>query len=68
LGQGRGNAKAFLEEHREIAKEIETKIYAALGIGKDLVKPIEQRDGQQANGSGELQDSQAVRTPASQAA
>jgi recombination protein RecA len=51
LGQGRSNAKAFLDEHPEIAKEIETKIYAALGIGRDLVKPIEQPDGQQANGS-----------------
>jgi len=44
LGQGRGNAKAFLEEHPETAKEIEGKIYAALGIGRDLVKPIEGRD------------------------
>jgi recombination protein RecA len=44
LGQGRGNAKAFLEEHPEIAKEIEAKIYAALGLSRDLVKPIESRD------------------------
>ena len=44
LGQGRGNAKAFLDEHQDIAKEIETKIYAALGIGQDLVKPIEHSD------------------------
>jgi recombination protein RecA len=41
LGQGRGNAKAFLEEHPELAKEIEAKIYAALGLSRDLVKPIE---------------------------
>jgi recombination protein RecA len=41
LGQGRNNAKAFLDEHQEIAKEIESKIYAALGIGQDLVAPIE---------------------------
>ena len=34
LGQGRGNAKAFLDEHPEVAKEIEGKIYAALGIGR----------------------------------
>ncbi len=67
LGQGRSNAKAFLEEHPEIAKEIEAKIYAALGIGHDLVKPIEQRDGQQANGSGNLQDAQPIRA-ASEAA
>ena len=43
LGQGRGNAKAFLDEHQEMAKEIEAKIYAALGIGRDLVKAIEPR-------------------------
>jgi recombination protein RecA len=44
LGQGRNNAKGFLDEHQEIAKEIEAKVYAALGIGQDLVAPIE-RDG-----------------------
>jgi recombination protein RecA len=44
LGQGRGNAKAFLDEHQDTAKEIEDKIYAALGIGHDLVKPIEAHD------------------------
>src|SRR5204862_627048 len=32
LGQGRNNAKAFLREHPETAREIEAKIYAALGI------------------------------------
>ncbi|HEY0343636.1 MAG TPA: recombinase RecA [Solirubrobacteraceae bacterium] len=42
LGQGRNNAKAFLDQHQEIAKEIESKVYAALGIGQDLVAPIEQ--------------------------
>ena len=41
LGQGRSNAKAFLDEHQEVAKEIEAKVYAALGIGQDLVAPIE---------------------------
>ena len=41
LGQGRNNAKAFLDEHAEIAKEIEGKVYEALGIGQDLVKPID---------------------------
>ena len=45
LGQGRNNAKAFLDEHQEIAKEIEGKIYEALGIGQDLVTPIEPRRG-----------------------
>jgi recombination protein RecA len=41
LGQGRNNSKSFLDEHQEVAKEIEAKIYAALGIGQDLVAPIE---------------------------
>jgi recombination protein RecA len=68
LGQGRGNAKAFLEEHPEIAREIEAKIYAVLGIGRDLVKPIEQRSGQ-ANGSrDDLQEVQPTRAPTTQAA
>jgi len=41
LGQGRNNAKAFLNEHVEIAKEIESKIYEALGVNRDLVTPID---------------------------
>jgi recombination protein RecA len=41
LGQGRNNAKAFLVEHPEIAREIEEKIYAALGLSRDLVAPID---------------------------
>ena len=45
LGQGRNNAKAYLDEHLEVAKEIESKIYAALGIGQDLVTPIEREPG-----------------------
>src|SRR5580693_2652079 len=44
LGQGRAAAKAFLDEHPETAKEIEEKIYAVLGVGRDLVKEIEQRE------------------------
>jgi len=35
LGQGRNNAKAFLNEHVEVAKEIEAKIYEALGVDRD---------------------------------
>ncbi len=44
LGQGRNNAKAYLDEHLEVAKEIEAKIYVALGIGQDLVTPIERSE------------------------
>jgi recombination protein RecA len=32
LGQGRNNAKAFLAEHDDLAKEIQDKIYAAVGL------------------------------------
>jgi recombination protein RecA len=35
LGQGRNNAKGFLDEHQDRAKEIEDKIYAAMGISRD---------------------------------
>ena len=42
LGQGRNNSKQFLDEHQEISKEIESKVYEALGLGdQDLVQPIE---------------------------
>jgi len=41
LGQGRNNAKIHLDENPAMAKEIEDKIYTALGIGKDLVTPID---------------------------
>jgi recombination protein RecA len=45
LGQGRNNAKGYLEEHPEIAKEIEGRIYEALGVGQDLVTPIDREPG-----------------------
>jgi recombination protein RecA len=41
LGQGRNNAKGFLDEHPEVAREIEAKIYELLKIDTDLVAPIE---------------------------
>ena len=45
LGQGRNNAKGYLDEHLEVAKEIEAKIYEALGLGdQDLVQPIDRED------------------------
>src|SRR6059058_5507850 len=41
LGQGRNNAKGYLDQHPEVAKEIEGKIYEVLGVNQDLVEPIE---------------------------
>ena len=35
IGQGRNNAKGYLVEHPEVAREIEDKIYDALGIDRD---------------------------------
>jgi recombination protein RecA len=38
LGQGRNNAKVYLDEHPEVASEIETKIYATLGIDREVFR------------------------------
>jgi recombination protein RecA len=47
LGQGRNNAKQFLDDNPEIAKEIESRIYEALGVDRDqLAAPIERHDGE----------------------
>jgi recombination protein RecA len=42
LGQGRNNAKLYLEEHPEMAKEIEGRIYEAVGVSTSLVVPIDE--------------------------
>ena len=47
LGQGRNNAKTYLEEHPEMATEIEQRIYTAVGVSKSLVLPIEHVDGEE---------------------
>jgi recombination protein RecA len=41
LGQGRNNVKKFLDEHPEIAREIEAKVYEALSFDRDLVAEID---------------------------
>jgi recombination protein RecA len=41
LGQGRPNAKAHLDANPAVAREIEEKIYAALGLSRDAVTPID---------------------------
>src|ERR687887_214359 len=40
IGQGRNNAKGYLEENPEVASEIESKIYEALGIERDMPPPL----------------------------
>jgi recombination protein RecA len=68
LGQGRGNAKAFLDDHPEIAKQIEAKIYTALGINQGAAQPIEPRADQPAGGNGSQADLPAVRPVSEKAA
>ncbi len=60
LGQGRNNAKGFLDEHQEIAREIEAKIYAATGADRDLVAPIEREDDVAAPVLADLPDVEAA--------
>jgi len=40
IGQGRNNAKGYLVEHPEVAAEVESKIYEALGIDRDHAAPV----------------------------
>ena len=46
IGQGRNNAKAYLREHPEMVKEIEAKIYEAVGIGTvaEIPAPAEEAE------------------------
>src|SRR3989475_9551705 len=44
IGQGRGNAKAYLRDNPAVAKQLEEKIYAAPRPCKSAVTPID-RDG-----------------------
>ena len=50
LGQGRGNAKAYLREQPGIAKEIEAKIYAAVGVEPPGRAPLAEVAAEGANG------------------
>jgi recombination protein RecA len=42
IGQGRENAKGFLEENPEMAAEVEAKVREALGIGGSAADPVEE--------------------------
>jgi recombination protein RecA len=44
LGQGRHNAKLYLDDNATIAKEIEERIYATLGLDDSLVEEIAHAD------------------------
>lgn len=36
IGQGKDNAREYLKEHSDIAKEIESKIRAAVGVADQV--------------------------------
>ena len=65
LGQGKENVRSFLAENEDVAKEIEARLLAALGIGE----PDEQQDDQaggtaksgSAGGGSERREGPAVR-------
>jgi recombination protein RecA len=40
IGQGRNNAKSYLVEHREVANELEERIYEAMGMARGPAAPI----------------------------
>jgi recombination protein RecA len=44
IGQGKDNAREYLKEHPEIAREIESRIRAALGVGTAAATASEQKD------------------------
>jgi len=41
LGQGRGNVKAYLRENPDIAREIEQKVYVAVGLQQPAMAVVE---------------------------
>jgi recombination protein RecA len=45
IGQGRNNAKAYLVEHPEIAREIENKVYETMGMARTAAPLIADEDG-----------------------
>jgi len=68
LGQGRANAKAYLDEHEDVAKEISDKIYSALGLNQDLVQEIEHPEDEAATGNGSGDETRVAALAGEQAA
>jgi recombination protein RecA len=64
LGQGRNNAKAYLRENPALAKEIEGKVYAAVGMvpggGAPLPAPTEVAGGAGAEVGAEAESPEPV--------
>jgi len=59
LGQGRGNAKAHLDANPAIAKEIEEKVYVALGITREPPTPMNNASAGSPSGAGDAKNGSA---------
>ncbi|MBT9590045.1 MAG: recombinase RecA, partial [Thiobacillus sp.] len=44
IGQGKDNAREYLKEHPEIAREIEAKVRAAVGVNASGTAPAIEAD------------------------
>jgi recombination protein RecA len=66
LGQGRGNVKSYLRENPTIAKEIEHKVYGAVGIEPAPAPVAEVTGTPEENGTAPAAEAQEE--PAAQAA
>src|SRR5262249_35150018 len=72
LGQGRGNVKSYLRENPAIAKEIEQKVYEAVGIDPTSTPATEATGAPEENGTGDRNgtgpEAKPQEEPAAQAA
>jgi recombination protein RecA len=55
IGQGRNNAKGYLREHPEMAREIEGKIYAAVGVEPSGAPVVEVAPAQEDAGAADAE-------------
>jgi recombination protein RecA len=51
IGQGRDNARVFLEEHPQMLNEIESKVFLAKGLKRGPQQPAEAAPEEKSNGS-----------------
>ena len=50
IGQGKDNTREYLKEHSELAREIESKVLAAVGIGVAEAKAEPKAEARKAAG------------------
>jgi len=64
LGQGRGNAKAYLRENPDVARSIEKKVYVAVGMdtgsGAPVIAAVDPAEGEVVEPVGPVDDETEV--------